>query len=253
MADLGALVSRHPVRNRRRWVIAAQGTVVGLVSAALMVALILHPIWTSAGGRLAGLFLAGITAGSLVAAIQTAAAVRGGPNESFDIHEHGIAHITKAGRRAWTWQQIEHIHQAVNPGWFPRNGWDFRYAVRFADGSTIRFNNLTADAQVVAAALLDRRPDAVGTEEVFRGWRIWRWVLPFVAVGCAVAIVTIFRTLADDHVMVEVNPGYYEQQPRFDDSEQALFAIAALICFLGLVFSVVFLAVGLRTQLRHRR
>ncbi|MDW5326645.1 hypothetical protein [Plantactinospora sp. KLBMP9567] len=133
MDDLGAFTSRHPVRNRRRWVIATQGAMVGLVSTALLVVLVLHPVWSNAGGRLAGLLLVGVTVGFLVAAVQAAAAVRGGTSESFEIHEHGIAHATKSGRRAWTWQQITRIHRLSHPGRFPRNGWDFRCTVRFDD------------------------------------------------------------------------------------------------------------------------
>ncbi|MEO3922299.1 hypothetical protein ABGB07_00230 [Micromonosporaceae bacterium B7E4] len=251
MDDLGALASRHPVRNQRRWVIATQGAMLGLVSTALLVVLILHPVWSNAGGRLAGLLLVGVTVGFLVVAVQATEAVRGGPSESFEIHEHGIAHTTKSGRRAWTWQQITRIHRLSHPGRFPRNGWDFRCTVRFDDGSTIQFNGLTVDAHVVAAALLDHRPDALDTREVLPGWQFWRWVLPFVAAGCAWIVVTIFR-MFDDYAMVEVSPGYYREVPRFDDSELALFAITALVCVVGLALSLSYLAVGLRAQLRRR-
>ncbi|MET9527001.1 hypothetical protein [Streptomyces coeruleorubidus] len=58
--------------------------------------------------------------------------------------------------------------------------------------------------------------------------------------------------LNDDDVMVEVSPGYHREVPRFDDSELALFAIAALICIVGLALSLSYLAVGLHAQLRRR-
>jgi hypothetical protein len=252
MDDLGTPLSTHIVRNRRRWIAAAQGAVVGFAAAALLVVMVASPVWSKAAGKLVGLLLVAIVAGFLVAVVQAVKAARGGPREEFQLYEHGIAHATRTGRRVWRWERVKHIHRSERARWFPRNGWDFRCAVAFDDGSAIRFNGLTADAPSVAGVLLIHRPDALTGQGEIRGWRLLRWVLPLVAAGCAWAVVTIFRALNDDEITVEVSPGYLTTEPRFTDSQIALLAIAMLVCFVGFAVSLSYLGVGLAARRRRR-
>jgi hypothetical protein len=251
MDELGTLASSHPVDDRRRRVIVTKGAVVGLVSAVLMGVLVLQP-FTIGGGRLAGLLLLGSAGGFLVAAIHATAAVRGGPSESYQVHERGLAHTTKRGRRAWTWQEIARIRRVSVPGRFPRYGWDLHCTVSFDDGTTIRFNGLTVDASGLASALLDHRPDALDTGDELPGWRYLRWVLPFVVVGCAWSLVAIMLFLNDDRMMVEVRPGYREEVAKYSDRVGNLLGLAAIVCVLGFVGAFSYLGGGLYGRFRRR-
>ncbi|WP_206788390.1 hypothetical protein [Amycolatopsis sp. MtRt-6] len=242
-------MSTHPVDNRRRWVIATQAAVVTVVAAVGLVALVVHPVWSA--GRLVGLLLVVLAVAFPVAAVQAFRAARGGSRERFDVHENGIAHTTKNGRRAWTWDQVTEIRVTRDPGRSPRHGRNLRCATGFADGGKVRFDGLTTNAPVLADALTTSRPDAVAADDGMRGWKVLRWVLPVVAVGCGWYLVAAFLMLTDDEVEVEVQPGYVKMVPRFDDSTIALLAVGGLVCLVGIVMSLAYLVVGF-TRSRRR-
>ncbi|WP_410651406.1 hypothetical protein [Amycolatopsis sp. cmx-4-54] len=235
--------------NRRRWVIAAQAAAVAVAALVLLALLVAAPVWSA--GKLVGLLLIGIVPGFAAAVVNACKAWRGGPLERFEVYDLGIAHTTKDGQRAWTWQQITQLQCTRTPGRLPRYGWDFSCAVRFTDGATIGFNGLTADAPAIVDVLYAQRPDAVVAPDTLRGWRLLRWVAPFVAAGCAWCIVIVFRMLNDDRTTVPDGPGSYRVVPKYDDSTIALLAIGGLVCVVAFVVSLSYLAVGL-VQSRRR-
>jgi hypothetical protein len=230
--------------------------VVGLASTVLLVLSILHPIFASWAGKVAGLLLFGTVAGFLVAVVQATLAVRGGPGESFEVHEKGVAHTTRTGRRAWTGQQVTDVYYVYREGWkwFPRNGWQFRWIVRFDDGSRIQFNGLTADTDALRTAFLKHRNGVVDMDEEFRGFRYWGWLLPFTAAGCGWVVATAFYLLNNDQIAVQPGPSndYKLYVSRFDDSEAALLANAMIVCAFGFIGSVVSFGRGLFLQYRRR-
>ena len=91
--------------------------------------------------------------------MQLTKALRAGRQERFDVHELGIAHLTDAGRRKWTWDQRGGPTQGARNR-LRRFGWDHTCRADFTDGASIQFNGLTTDAESIIATVYTRYPNA---------------------------------------------------------------------------------------------
>lgn len=252
---LGPLVSSHGVDNRPRWIVGCAAAVIGAVAAALMVVLVLHPVAGREAGRLAGLLLGGIVVGFGVVATQLTKATRGGPAERFDIHERGVAHVSRRGHRSWRWDQVRWLRAKPGPaafGWMGRFGWDFTCRADLTGGASIQFNGLTADAPSIAEVLRAHCPRAIASDDEIHRWHVWRWVLPFLALFFGSWVVVGYLWLNEDHAVTVDHGGWSEQFDPFDDSTYLLAATGMMCCFIGFVASVTYLFTGFRAQLDRR-
>ncbi|SDM42544.1 hypothetical protein [Allokutzneria albata] len=141
MEGLGELLSTHPVDNRRHLT-----TGVVIIAGALL----------SAG---LGFALAGL--GVPLALVPLSRVVRGGLRERFDVHEDGIVHHTRGGRRSWTWCEVA----SLRVRWNPRRRRLSRCVVRFSDGSRVVIHRTAVDGPLLAGTLLAQRPDATAPAE----------------------------------------------------------------------------------------
>ncbi|MEO3780154.1 hypothetical protein ABGB16_25700 [Micromonospora sp. B11E3] len=198
------------------------------------------------GARLLAYALIPTLAGLPVAVVQLTRAVRAGRDARFELYENGIAHRTAAGRRSWTWGDVvqfqadpEAAELAPSPapidGLAQRLGWAFRCKVQFRDGARIRFDEYTTDGPLLVRALLDRRPDAVRVPDGHVHLRIGAAVLPILIVGCAVAVVVMYRYLNGDQ--------------EIGDSTLVALSLAMIACIVGVVVGTtafVFVLLGIR-------
>ena len=220
-----------------------------------MAAFILHPALSTAAGKIAGLLLTGIAAGYGVAAVQLTKALRAGRQERFDVHELGIAHLTEAGHRKWRWDQVCWVRGGPTQGAMNRLrrfGWDHTCRADFTDGASIQFNGLTTDAESITDTLYARCPNAIALDDEIHRWHIWRWMLPFLAVGFGWALVSGFLWLNEDHTTIVDHGGWSEEVDTLDDSTLMFVATGVLCSFIGFITSMTYLFRGLRAQLRRR-
>ena len=252
---LGPVVSSHGVDNRQRWIAGGAAAVIGAVSAALMVVLVLHPSFSRGAGKFAAVVLIGIVVGLGVAAAQLTKALRGGPAERFDVHEGGIAHVSRRGRRSWRWDQVRWLRAKPGPAgfeWMRRFGWDFTCRAELTDGASVQFNGLTADAPRIAEVLRAHCPRAIARDDEIHRWHVWRWVLPFLALFFGSWVVVGYLWLNEDHSVTVDHGGWSERFDPFDDSTYLLAATGLGFCFIGFVASVTYLFTGFRAQLERR-
>lgn len=255
MEALGPLVSSHGVDNRQRWVAGGAAAVIGAAAAALMMVLVLHPVFSRGAGKFAALLLIGIVVGFGVAATQLSKALRGGSAERFDVHERGIAHVSRRGHRSWRWDQVRWLRATPGPaafGWMRRFGWDFTCCADLTDGASIQFNGLTADARSIAEVLRAHCPRAIASDDEIHRWHVWRWVLPFLALFFGTWVVVGYLWLNEDHTVTVDHGGWSEEFDPFDDSTYLLAATGMICCIVGFVVSVAYLFTGFRAQLDRR-
>ncbi|WP_406691977.1 hypothetical protein REH65_08265 [Saccharopolyspora sp. ID03-671] len=255
MEALGPLVSSHGVDNRQRWVVGGAAAVIGAVAAALMLVLVLHPVFSRAAGKFAAMMLIGIVVGFGVAAAQLTKALRGGPAERYDVHERGIAHVSRRGHRSWRWDQVRWLRVKPGPAafeWMRRFGWDFTCCADLTDGASIQFNGLTADAPSIAEVLRAHCPRAIAWDGEIHRWHVWRWVLPFLALFFGSWVVVGYLWLNEDHSVTVDHGGWSEEFDPFDDSTYLLAATGVGCCFIGFVASVTYLFTSFRAQLNRR-
>ncbi|WP_086820433.1 hypothetical protein [Allokutzneria sp. NRRL B-24872] len=134
---LGELLSTHPVDNRYH---LATGTAIAF-GAVLTVEL-------------------GITVvalGFVLAFVPLARVLRGGVRERFDVHENGLVHHRRSGRRSWTWGEVA----ALRVRWDPRRRTLSRCVVRFSGGGRLVIHSGAVDGPLLAGTLLARCPEAV--------------------------------------------------------------------------------------------
>ncbi|MFE0020241.1 hypothetical protein [Amycolatopsis sp. NPDC059021] len=162
--DLGPLIGRHRVDNRKRWANAAWALVIAVASGWLGLWALLGGDAGSAGGRKVIGVLLGLT---LVAAIitvsQATRALRGGRDEFVEVREHGVVHAGRRRLAGWSWDRVTAI---TVKGGEARHalqrhlGTGYTCVLHFADGERVRVDGLTADHSAVGRTALARCPDA---------------------------------------------------------------------------------------------
>lgn len=162
LGELGQRVRSHWVdTGRRRWhgigvtVIGAVMMAVGIPLAAMSLAdadSSFNPIL----GVLVGLGLALLVVG-LIRLGQSLLR----PDERFDVYEHGFAHVTRRRTLSVPWDQVtglREIGDTLAGGWRSSIGVDYRCVVKVRDGSSVKFNTLTDNADVLARTIDEHRP-----------------------------------------------------------------------------------------------
>lgn len=149
-AELGDMVTSHPVDNARRRTIAVLGFGMGVAGLAIIGVLGL--------GRSTLLdFAVMVTAVGLTAGVQSLVlAVRGGPDESFVVHTDGLSYTNRSGTRRWRWAELAYLR--VHRPRFPGPGGEFfgsqlRATIHPRVGRPVRFTGLTHDHDTLVAAV----------------------------------------------------------------------------------------------------
>ncbi|HEY2698815.1 MAG TPA: hypothetical protein VGJ45_25375 [Pseudonocardiaceae bacterium] len=250
MPELGDLLSRHVVDNRRR-LITGCGWI--LLAAAGVAVLVLEIDFGASGtsfGKLGGLALCAIAGGALAGVPQLVRALRNGLHDVIELHENGVA---RTGR-CWTWEQISSIRPptTVSRQWV---GAAFRHSsVRFDDGTYLRVDRLTGDGATLIATLAANRPDAVVPPEQPTLWqRIVVWPLAVLAIACVAGVIyQITYINAHDNVQVEIAPGTWTEESMSDSLGTAL-AIGMLAGFIGAVLATTGFVTVYRNLRRWQR
>jgi hypothetical protein len=162
--ELGQRVRSHWVDTGRRWWQAIGVTITGAVLMAVAIPLAVvsladpdysvNPI--AAIGLGLGLVL-------LVVGLIRLGQSLLRPDERFDVHEHGFAHVTRRRTRSIPWDQVtglREIGDSLAGGLRGSIGVDYRCVVKVRDGSTVKFNTLTENADVLAQTIDEHRPAA---------------------------------------------------------------------------------------------
>lgn len=83
------------------------------------------------------------------------------PDERFDVHERGFAHVTRRRTLPVRWDQIAGLREIGDPhagGLRGSLGVDYRCVVKVRDGSSVKFNTLTMNADVLVRTIDEHRP-----------------------------------------------------------------------------------------------
>jgi hypothetical protein len=82
------------------------------------------------------------------------------PDERFDVHEHGFAHVTRRRTRPVKWNQVVGLRQTGDPlsgGLRGSLGVNYTCVVKVQDGSRVKFNTLTEYADELARTIDQNR------------------------------------------------------------------------------------------------
>jgi hypothetical protein len=82
------------------------------------------------------------------------------PDERFDVHEHGFAHVTRRRTLPVRWNQVVGLRETGDPlagGLRSSLGVNYTCVVKVQDGSGIRFNTLTENADDLARTIDENR------------------------------------------------------------------------------------------------
>ncbi|MFI6236496.1 hypothetical protein ACIBD9_23300 [Micromonospora sp. NPDC050784] len=247
MQSLGGLVSVHPVSNGRRWAIAIGALLIAGVPTGVMATVIATSWIPSRFGRLIGYSLVIVAVALPVAITQLTKAIRGGLAESYEIHEHGLAHVRRGGRRTWTWEQVYGL-VVIEKGNIARFGWDFGCLVSLDDGARLQFNGLTRDARAMAETLKSRCPQAVGKQHdpLWKG--IFLWLAPVLAVAFGWTTwwaVDFIKT--NDAQSDSISPDYVEGVDPLSDGALGGLSLLIVACVMGFL-TATFASIGLITE-----
>jgi hypothetical protein len=158
---LGQRVRSHWVDTGRRWwhglgftTVGAVMTAVGILLAVVYLAESDFPIGPILGAIL-GLGLLLLVVG-LVRLGQSLLR----PDERFDVYEHGFVHVTRRRTRSVPWDQVTGLREIGDifaGGLRSSLGVDYRCVVKVRDGSSVTFNTLTENADVLAGTIDEHR------------------------------------------------------------------------------------------------
>ncbi|MFE7046383.1 hypothetical protein ACFU9X_45580 [Streptomyces atratus] len=255
--DLGPVISRHGVANRRRWENAGWALVIGVPTGCVgLWALSGTGDGESAGGRkmigvLIGLGLSGL----FIAVTQAVRAVRGGAGEYFEVREHGLLHGSRRGKASWPWDQIATVtikSSETDNALTARLGTGYRCVLGLADGRSVRFDGLTDQHGELGLVVLNRCPDATrltGDEWQRKagGWLLAGTATCLAAIGAMVLYITGHPdterevTAADGMSVHQVVPG-------ISDTGIALLAVGMVVCAIA---AVTLVALFVRGRMRH--
>jgi hypothetical protein len=162
LGELGQRVRSHWVDTGRRWWQGIGVTITGAVMMALGILLAVMSLGDSDFpvnpilGVLPGLGLVLLVVG-LIRLGQSLLR----PEERFDVYEHGFAHVTRRRTLSVPWDQVcglREIGDIFAGGWRSSIGVDYRCVVKVRDGSSVKFNTLTENADVLARTIDEHRP-----------------------------------------------------------------------------------------------
>ncbi|MFE7589418.1 hypothetical protein ACFU6K_08460 [Kitasatospora sp. NPDC057512] len=256
-ADLGALVSRHPVANRTRWINAAWTLPIGALGFWLGLQGLLRD-GASNGGESLGLALGFGVCGLAIGLSQAVRALRGGDGEYFEVRAHGLVHGNARGLKGrWTWAQIATITLRARSGAVGphahRFGHDYRCVLGLADGGRVRIDGLAVGASTLGNAVIDRCPDARLLDPEAWTRRAGGWLLLGAAlcVGGVVAMVRYISAHPDGERVTVDSYGRtgHEFVPGADDTTVMLLALGIGGCALG---AAVLLALFVHGRVRRR-
>ncbi|MFJ9440748.1 hypothetical protein ACIRRH_02620 [Kitasatospora sp. NPDC101235] len=165
---LGALVSRHPVAIRTRWINAVWALTIGALASWLGLWALLQDGGSGGdpgGGQALGVALGLGICGLVLGTSQAVRALRGGAGEYFEVRAYGLVHGNARGLKGrWTWAQIATITVPARSGaagvYAHRFGNDYRCVLGLSDGGRVRVDGLAAGASTLGNAVIDHCPDA---------------------------------------------------------------------------------------------
>lgn len=252
--QLGGLLSRHVVDNRRR---LRTGFACIALAAAGVAVLVLEIVLGTNGksfGRLAGLALCAIAAGALVGVPQLVRAIRNGLREVIRLHDGGVAREIRGTTRYYTWQRISAIRPptTVATQWV---GAAFQHSsISFTDGTRLRVDRMTEDGAALMATVTAKRPNAVVPPQQPTLWqKIVVWPLAVTAFACAAGgIYLIWYINTHDGVMVEIAPNTYTEESS-SASLGTTIAVGMLVAIVGLILTTVGFVTVYRNLQRWKR
>ena len=159
--DLGALVGRYPVDNKRRRVLGLAYTIGGAAALAVGIPMMLsdtdrpmlpgEPAYRAIEMVIGGLLgLGGLAVLIGVVLLIRAAQTRG---HAIDLHEHGIVRHARGAAEAIPWRDIAQVVRQGNPQNRGGLGINFRCVVRLNDGRQFAFSSHTTRAIELAERL----------------------------------------------------------------------------------------------------
>ncbi|WP_168200607.1 hypothetical protein [Allokutzneria sp. NRRL B-24872] len=220
MSELGALLGMHRVANRRILVVGGIALAIGIGAAVFTANLVLGGPSRWAGNsssidRTIGIGMGVVVVGVLGGTWLLVKALRGGLNEVFEVHEHGLVH----NGRSWRWEQVVSIdsgHPPQQNGATRLLGTGHRCVVRFDDGQRIRFDGLTLESDRLESLVRHHCPTAGPQPHHEQRWR--RFGAGWLVVGLLLlgSVVAMFVNLA-------VN------DPDYGDGALALISVGAIV------------------------
>ncbi|MFJ8628486.1 hypothetical protein ACIRD3_37385 [Kitasatospora sp. NPDC093550] len=252
---LGALLSRHPVANRTRWVNAAWALTIGVLTSWL-------GLWalfgdgddgSSGGGQGLGVALGLGACGLGIGLTQAVRALRGGAGEYFEVREYGLVHGNARGHQGmWAWDQVSAITvptRRESVGAFAhRFGNDYRCILTLTGGKRVRMDGLATSAPALGNAVIDHCPNAklLTGEEWTRKAGGWLLLGAALCVGGIIAMVDFISAHPDgEKVTVDANGiTVHEFVHGVDDSTIMLLALGIGACGIAAVTCLALFIVG---------
>ena len=154
--NLGQRVRSHWVDTGRRWWHGLGVTTIGAVMMAVGILLAVMFFVGPVSGAILGLGLLLLVVG-LIRLGQSLLR----PDERFDVYEHGFVHVTRRRTRSVPWDQVTGLREIGDifaGGLRSSIGVDYRCVVKVRDGSSVKFNTLTENADVLAGTIDEHRP-----------------------------------------------------------------------------------------------
>ncbi|KAA2262286.1 hypothetical protein F0L68_13475 [Solihabitans fulvus] len=243
-AELGELISRHRVDNKKQAAIGGWAFAIGLVLGILAVVAIGggddHPRLGSgrASGFAAGLALCGLVIGGWY----LFRALRAGSDEYIEVREHGLVHATRK-ISLWSWDlvsdvRLRHNDKAVSTG----SGLGVHYwcTVLFKGGGRISFNGLTDRHVQLGKAILANVDLPVRLRPARKELRWWWLAIAAVCVGAGLWIVDYINSHPDTEQRI-AHSNYTElvTVPGIGGTGITVLSIGLVVVGFGALFSLV--------------
>ncbi|MFC0546138.1 hypothetical protein [Kutzneria chonburiensis] len=244
--DFGAVLSKHPVNNKRRLVTGFWALAIGAVGTVLggYLFVTVDDTVSYALNRNVGVTLGIGLVGLWIAAISLGRALRGGSDEYFEVRQHGLVHATARQVRGWTWDSIDDlvISRSLKETALSQRLGGGRVLVSFDNGQKARFDNTTADRYALEDAIRSRYPGVVRAERMDWARKVGSWWLAFAAVFLAAGIwmvVTIANSKSEQ--IVDTGSGTTAIEiTTVSDAGYVWLAVGLVVCALGLITSASF-------------
>ncbi|MEU3573867.1 hypothetical protein AB0E96_36415 [Kitasatospora sp. NPDC036755] len=238
--ELGAVTSRHPVANGKRWVNASWALGIGVPVGwlGLWGASAVGDEGSTGANKAVGVLIGLGLAGLYIGVIQALRAVRGGPKEYFEVREHGLVHGSRRGPTVVAWEQVTAITIRTaerETGLGRQLGSGYRCVLRLTDGRRIRVDGLAQRHGSLGLAVLGNCPHAsrLTGDEWLQKAAGWLLAAGAACLAAAVAMVLVIVGHPDRTVTDPGGIGLSHDVPGLSDGQLYLLSGGILVCVIA--------------------